>query len=283
MLFVDTGKRTTHARTSATCTRSSRRPVRGRSTRLRLVHSMTSTRLRLPRPGIPDRSGWARPSRRLRPPPRPSSPKPTPRSANRSAALAWDGPAEELDRTENAQPALLATSIAYPRGAPRALGRAPASPRPRPRSRRPLDGPVLARSSRPASSRSSDGIRLVRERGRLMQASGRARRRDGRAHRARRRRLPELVVAASAPRHLRRREPQLPRARSSCRASAPAVEAGAEIAKDARRQARDRAAGLRRGPLPAHGEAAAACARVSRTSRSTTRPAAARQRGRAAR
>ncbi len=27
--------------------------------------------------------------------------------------LAWDGPAEVLDRTENAQPALLATSIAY--------------------------------------------------------------------------------------------------------------------------------------------------------------------------
>ncbi len=29
--------------------------------------------------------------------------------------LAWEGPAETLDRTENAQPALLATSIAYHR------------------------------------------------------------------------------------------------------------------------------------------------------------------------
>src|SRR5438445_5073040 len=29
------------------------------------------------------------------------------------SALAWDGPAEVLDRTENAQPALLVTSIAY--------------------------------------------------------------------------------------------------------------------------------------------------------------------------
>jgi [acyl-carrier-protein] S-malonyltransferase len=29
------------------------------------------------------------------------------------SALAWNGPADDLDRTENAQPALLATSIAY--------------------------------------------------------------------------------------------------------------------------------------------------------------------------
>src|SRR5712671_6338487 len=29
------------------------------------------------------------------------------------SALAWNGPAEDLDRTENAQPALLAASIAY--------------------------------------------------------------------------------------------------------------------------------------------------------------------------
>ena len=47
--------------------------------------------------------------------------------------LAWEGPAETLNLTENAQPALLATSIAYPRGAPRALGG-----RQRRRGRRPL-------------------------------------------------------------------------------------------------------------------------------------------------
>ena len=36
-----------------------------------------------------------------------------PRSASRSAALIAEGPAEELDLTVNAQPAILATSVAY--------------------------------------------------------------------------------------------------------------------------------------------------------------------------
>ena len=46
------------------------------------------------------------------PPPQPSSRRPIPRSVTPITPLAWDGPAEDLDRTENAQPALLATSIA---------------------------------------------------------------------------------------------------------------------------------------------------------------------------
>ncbi len=42
----------------------------------------------------------------------PSSRPPTRPSASPSRALAWEGPEEQLNRTENAQPALLATSIA---------------------------------------------------------------------------------------------------------------------------------------------------------------------------
>ena len=133
---------------------------------------MTATRLRLPRPGLADRRHGPRPRRRPRRPPRPSSPTPTTPSASRSAGSPGTGRPRRLDLTENAQPALLATSIAYPRGAARALGRAPGrrtAARARVR-RRSLDGPVLARSSRPGALTLADGVRLVRERGRLMQA-----------------------------------------------------------------------------------------------------------------
>ncbi len=87
------------------------------------------------------------------------------------SALAWDGPAEVLDRTENAQPALLATSIAYlaaVRERWTALG---------------MGEPDIAFAAGHSMGQYSalvatgvlsldDGIRLVRERGRLMQASG---------------------------------------------------------------------------------------------------------------
>jgi [acyl-carrier-protein] S-malonyltransferase len=85
--------------------------------------------------------------------------------------LAWEGPAEELDRTENAQPALLAASIAYlaaVRERWASLG---------------IDEPPIAFVAGHSMGQYSafvaaevialgDGIRLVRERGRLMQASG---------------------------------------------------------------------------------------------------------------
>jgi [acyl-carrier-protein] S-malonyltransferase len=85
--------------------------------------------------------------------------------------LAWDGPADELDRTENAQPALLAASIAYlaaVRERWAALG---------------IDEPRIAFAAGHSMGQYSalvaaevislaDGIRLVRERGRLMQSSG---------------------------------------------------------------------------------------------------------------
>jgi [acyl-carrier-protein] S-malonyltransferase len=85
--------------------------------------------------------------------------------------LAFDGPAESLDRTENAQPALLATSIAYlaaVRERWAALG---------------TEVPPIAFAAGHSMGQYSalvatevisldDGVRLVRERGRLMQASG---------------------------------------------------------------------------------------------------------------
>jgi [acyl-carrier-protein] S-malonyltransferase len=84
--------------------------------------------------------------------------------------LAWTGPAEVLDRTENAQPALLTTSIAILAAL---------------RERWAIDGPApqpafLAGHSMGQYSAMvaagtielGDAVRLVRERGRLMQASG---------------------------------------------------------------------------------------------------------------
>jgi [acyl-carrier-protein] S-malonyltransferase len=85
--------------------------------------------------------------------------------------LSFDGPADLLDRTENAQPALLAVSIAYlaaVRERWTALG---------------IDAPLPAFAAGHSMGQYSafvaagvisieDGVRLVRERGRLMQASG---------------------------------------------------------------------------------------------------------------
>jgi [acyl-carrier-protein] S-malonyltransferase len=114
------------------------------------------------------------------------------------SGLAWNGPPEQLDLTENAQPALLATSMAILaalRERWMAEGRA-------------IPAPMFAAghsmgqySALVAAGALSleDGVRLVRERGRLMQASGQGR--DG-AMAALigldESRLPELVAAASA-------------------------------------------------------------------------------------
>ncbi|HXI46288.1 MAG TPA: ACP S-malonyltransferase [Candidatus Acidoferrales bacterium] len=86
--------------------------------------------------------------------------------------LAWDGPEEALNRTEQAQPALLATSIAYlealrERGATAGTGTS-------------LEPAFMAGHSMGQYSAMvgagvislADGVRLVRERGRQMQASG---------------------------------------------------------------------------------------------------------------
>ncbi len=114
------------------------------------------------------------------------------------SALAWDGPADRLDLTENAQPALLAASIAIleamrERWAAAGL----AAPDPAFAAGHSM-GQYSALVATGALSL-EDGVRLVRERGRLMQASGQGR--DGAmaaliglddAM------LPELVASASA-------------------------------------------------------------------------------------
>jgi [acyl-carrier-protein] S-malonyltransferase len=112
--------------------------------------------------------------------------------------LAWEGPAERLDLTENAQPALLATSIAILAALRERWAEGG------------LEAPVPAFAAGHSMGQYSalvaagaltieDGVRLVRERGRLMQASGQGR--DG-AMAALigldDDRLPELVAEASA-------------------------------------------------------------------------------------
>jgi [acyl-carrier-protein] S-malonyltransferase len=110
----------------------------------------------------------------------------------------WDGPAEALDRTENAQPAILATSMAI-LAAMRERWAAAGHPEPAPAF---AAGHSMGQYSALVAAGAlslPDGIRLVRERGRLMQASGGGR--DG-AMAALigldDDRLPELVAAASA-------------------------------------------------------------------------------------
>ncbi len=98
-----------------------------------------------------------------------------------------------------------------------------------------------------------DGIRLVRERGRLMQGSSGGR--DG-AMAALigldDARLPELVAQASAHGVFVVANRNAP-GQVVVSGERPAVEAGAEIAKALGREARDRPARLGRGPLAAHG------------------------------
>ena len=110
--------------------------------------------------------------------------------------LAWDGPAETLDLTINAQPALLATSIAYLAALRERWSRAGIA----------VAEPVYAAGHSMGQYSAlvaagalglGDAVRLVRERGRQMQASGEGR--DGRMAAIiglDDARLPELVVAA---------------------------------------------------------------------------------------
>lgn len=112
--------------------------------------------------------------------------------------LAFAGPAERLDLTENAQPALLATSIAYLRALEERWSSAGLE----------LDPPVYAAGHSMGQYSAlvaagvvslADGVRLVRERGRLMQSSATGR--DGAMAAILGLdddRLPELAAAASA-------------------------------------------------------------------------------------
>src|SRR5258708_1627871 len=111
--------------------------------------------------------------------------------------LAWAGPADRLDLTENAQPAILATSIAILAGL-RERWAAEGLAAPTPSF---IAGHSMGQYSALVAAGAldlADGIRLVRERGRLMQASGQGR--DGPMAALiglDDARLPELVDAAS--------------------------------------------------------------------------------------
>lgn len=144
--------------------------------------------------------------------------------------LAWDGPTERLDLTENAQPAILATSMAILEALRErwaAEGLAPPTPAF-------AAGHSMGQYSALVAAGAltlDDGVRLVRERGRLMQASGQGR--DG-AMAALigldDARLPELVAGAS--RHgifvvANRNAP----GQVVVSGERPAIEAGAELAK----------------------------------------------------
>jgi [acyl-carrier-protein] S-malonyltransferase len=85
--------------------------------------------------------------------------------------LAWEGPEDLLNRTENAQPAILAASIAY-LAALRERWTALGVDAPEPRF---AAGHSMGQYTALVAAGSislSDGVRLVRERGRQMQASG---------------------------------------------------------------------------------------------------------------
>jgi [acyl-carrier-protein] S-malonyltransferase len=87
------------------------------------------------------------------------------------SALAWVGPEDELNLTENAQPALLATSIAY-LAAARERAAAAGQRLPDPVF---IAGHSMGQYSAMVAADAlsiADGVRLVRERGRQMQASG---------------------------------------------------------------------------------------------------------------
>ncbi len=142
--------------------------------------------------------GWADRWPRLRPPPPPSSPPRIGALGEPISAVAWDGPAERLDLTEQAQPAILATSIAI-LAALRERWAAEGLIAPEPAF---AAGHSMGQYSALVAAGAldlDDGLRLVRERGRLMQASGQGR--DG-AMAALigldDSRLPELVESAGA-------------------------------------------------------------------------------------
>lgn len=90
------------------------------------------------------------------------------------STLAWSGQSADLDLTVNAQPALLATSIAYLRALDERLaatGAGPLAPAFYAGHSMGQYSAMVAAGVIPVS----DGVRLVRERGRQMQASGQGR------------------------------------------------------------------------------------------------------------
>ena len=144
--------------------------------------------------------------------------------------LAWDGPADRLDLTENAQPAILAASIAI-LAALRERWTAEGVTAPTPSY---IAGHSMGQYSALVAAGAldlADGIRLVRERGTLMQSSGQGR--DG-AMAALigldDARLPELVAAASQHGVFVVANRNAP-GQVVVSGERPAIEAGAELAR----------------------------------------------------
>ncbi|HEV8401874.1 MAG TPA: ACP S-malonyltransferase [Candidatus Limnocylindrales bacterium] len=144
--------------------------------------------------------------------------------------LAWQGPADRLDLTENAQPALLATSMAI-LASLRERWEAGGLQAPAPAY---IAGHSMGQYSAMVAAGAlslADGVRLVRERGRLMQASGQGR--DG-AMAALigldEARLPELVAGASEHGVFVVANRNAP-GQVVVSGERPAIEAGAELAK----------------------------------------------------
>ena len=144
--------------------------------------------------------------------------------------LTWEGPAERLDRTENAQPAILATSIAI-LAALRERWSAEGLAEPVPAF---IAGHSMGQYTALVAAGAlslDDGIRLVRERGRLMQASGQGR--DGAMAAIiglDEGRLAELVEGASAHGVFVVANRNAP-GQVVVSGDRPAIEAGAELAK----------------------------------------------------
>jgi [acyl-carrier-protein] S-malonyltransferase len=89
--------------------------------------------------------------------------------------LAWEGPEDELNRTENAQPALLAASIAYLAALRERQGAEGDAPPGRVAEPRFMAGHSMGQYSALVAAgvvSLEDGVRLVRERGVRMQQSG---------------------------------------------------------------------------------------------------------------
>ena len=194
--------------------------------------------------------------RRLRPPPMPPS-------ASRSARLAWEGPEEELE-PDRERPAGAARRLdRLSRGRPRALGRARRRHPGARLRRRPLDGPVhgARRRRRPrprrrrpprARARPADaGVRCRAARAAWPRSSAST----TRGSRSSSRRRPAHGIFGVANRN------------SPGQVVVSGERAGrrgrARHREGPRRQARDRAAGLRRRPLPAHGRGGRRHARAS--------------------
>lgn len=144
--------------------------------------------------------------------------------------LAWDGPAEQLDRTEQAQPAILAASIAILESLREAWTGA-GFPPPTPSF---AAGHSMGQYSALVAAgvvSLEDGVRLVRERGRCMQASGSGR--DGAMAAIiglDDARLPELVASAAAFGTFVVANRNAP-GQVVVSGVRPAIEAGAEVAR----------------------------------------------------